>query len=202
LAKLNNVGANCWHVGALLGMFMRLSFRNFQSWNSAALSEREQKNAHRLRKLRLEADRATQIGLAHHHAGELRLCSSFRHDSLNSRNGSIAGEFNIPRNSGSVLFGAKYVSTIILTTLSAFSMVWRLDRMRIRLVKAYTFTKSDFNLVVRKRICVQPGCLFDKFFVELLSSALFLGQPFGGRLVALREPSSGKRGDTSDHRSR
>jgi hypothetical protein len=114
-----------------------------KSWNSAALSEREQKNAHRLRKLRLEADRATQIGSAHHHAEELRLCSSFRHDSLNSRNGSIAGEFNIPRNSRSVLFGAKYVSTIILTTSSAFSTMSTLDCTRILLIRAYTFTKAD-----------------------------------------------------------
>jgi hypothetical protein len=101
--------------------------------------------AQRYKILPLEEDRAARIGLTYHHAGELRLCSSFRHDSLKSRNGSIAGEFNIPRNSVSVLFGAKYVSTIILTTLSAFSMVFMLDRTRIRLIEAYTFTKSDIS---------------------------------------------------------
>ena len=53
-----------------------------------------------------------KLGLVHHHAEEPRLCSSFRHVSLKSRNGSMAGLFNIPRNSVSVLFGAKYVSTI------------------------------------------------------------------------------------------
>src|ERR1700746_1096372 len=89
-----------------------------------------------------------KMGLAYHHAGEPRLCNSFRHASLKSRKGSIAGEFNIPRSSVSVLFGAKYVSTIILTTLSAFSMVCIFDRTRIRLIKAYTFTKSDISALL------------------------------------------------------
>jgi hypothetical protein len=87
---------------------------------------------------------------------EKRLCSSFRHDSLKSRNGSIAGEFNISRNSVSVLFGAKYVSTIILTTLSAF-----FDGLETRQNAhsgdqgIYFHKIRYFSLVVRKRICVQ-----------------------------------------------
>jgi hypothetical protein len=89
-----------------------------------------------------------KLGLVHHHAEEPRLCSSFQHVSLKSRNGSMAGLFNIPRNSVSVLFGAKYVSTIILTALCAFSMVCIFDRTRIRLIKAYTFTKSDISALL------------------------------------------------------
>jgi hypothetical protein len=59
-----------------------------------------------------------------------------------------------------------------------------------------------FRLAVPKRIRVEPGCLSNKIFVERLSPGLFLDQSFGGRLAALRKPSSGKRGDSSYHRSR
>jgi hypothetical protein len=50
-----------------------------------------------------------------------RACNSARHISLKARSGSIASLSISSRNSGNVLFGAKYVLTIARTTASAFS---------------------------------------------------------------------------------
>src|ERR1700674_1562384 len=73
----------------------------------------------------------------------LSVRSSSRHASLNSRNGSMARLFIMSRSSGKVLFGEKYVSTIILTTVSCFSTMRELDVTRILLMRAYTLTSVE-----------------------------------------------------------
>jgi hypothetical protein len=60
--------------------------------------------------------------------GALRARNSARHISLKARSGSIAWLSISSRNSGNVLFGAKYGSTIVRTTASAFSTTTSDDR--------------------------------------------------------------------------
>ena len=55
-----------------------------------------------------------------------------------------------------VLFGPRNVSMISRTTLSALSMTPLDDRTRIRLTRAYSFTRlRDVGLVVLVRVRVQ-----------------------------------------------
>src|ERR1700722_8380719 len=63
-------------------------------------------------------------------------CSSFRHASLKSRNGSTCLSIQLVRISCKVMFGARYVSTMMRTTVSAASTTSGEDRRRIRLVRA------------------------------------------------------------------
>jgi hypothetical protein len=108
----------------------------------------------------------------HCNQGLLRVRNSARHSSLKARSGSIAPLFISFRNSGNVLFGAKYVSTIILTTTTAFSTTAELERTAH---SAYQGIDADqrrnLRLVMHQGVGVQLGCLID---VQLLASSLVL----------------------------
>ena len=135
--KVNAVSVNCWHVPTLLGMFLRLSFMNFQIKDGDTFS----KNTNVL----LKSPCKLTEPFCDHRASEFSICISLRHDSLNSRNRSIAVEFNTPPNSESVLFDVKYVSRIISNYFFCF---FDDVRTRIRLIKAYTFTKSHISALL------------------------------------------------------
>src|SRR5215470_19958391 len=67
--------------------------------------------------------------------------NSSRHAWLNSRKGSIASLSKISLTSRKVLFGARYVSMMTRTTLSAVSTILGDDRTRILLTNAYRLTR-------------------------------------------------------------
>jgi hypothetical protein len=124
--------------------------------------------------------------------------NSARHSSLKARNRSIAWLLISFRSSGDILFGAKYVSTIVPTSASAFYH----SGTRKSTYSAYQCVDTDecryFRLIVDEGVSVQLGCFVDELLVQFLSRSLVSREPCCPILAAPRELSRGERRQTAD----